>query len=232
MNNQWQLTSFSLKVIALLTMTIDHIGYFLEGPLWMRAIGRIAFVLFAFTVAEGYVKTSNRKKYLQRLAVFGFGMTGVIWIIAICTNQWGYLTNGNIFLTFFFALLLVSGMRRTDVNGFIFITSALIGTVIFSVDYSFYGILTVVSFVYFQGNKIRQFLAFLCINILFYGPAVMMYGIWSPYSLQIYSLIAFVFIAFYHGQRGKYSSFIKWLFYWYYPIHIGILMMVSQYISF
>lgn len=231
MSKYFQLTSLHLKIIAVITMTIDHLGYFLDGPLWMRAIGRIAFVLFAFGVAEGFVKTRNRTQYMKRLAEFGFGMTLAVGMIAFVANDWSYVANGNIFLTFFFALLIATGMKRSDVFGLIQILLGLAGTVIFAVDYSFYGILTVLAFIYFQGNIWKQFLAFSVINIIFYGPALFMYGVWSPYSLQLYSIAAFGFIACYNGKSGPRTLWTKWFFYWYYPIHIVILTVASQYFS-
>ncbi len=228
MNRNWELTSLSLKIIAVITMTIDHIGYFLDGPLWLRAIGRIAFVLFAFVVAEGFTKTRSRVKYLQRLATFGFGMTLLVFIFSSVTQNFTLLSNGNIFLTFYFALLITTGMNRGDTFGLGQIIAGLVGTVLFAVDYSFYGIMTVILFVYFQGNIKKQFFGFLAINAIFYGPALLTYGLWSPYSLQIYSLVAFVFIAFYRGKLGYSNTFTKYFFYWYYPIHIGILAALGQ----
>ena len=73
------LSSFWLKVIALFTMTIDHIGYNLEGNYtydWLpglanafRIIGRIALPLFCFMIAEGAMRTKNFNKYTLRLGV-------------------------------------------------------------------------------------------------------------------------------------------------------------------
>ena len=73
------LSSFWLKVIALFTMTIDHIGYNLEGNYaydWLpdlanafRIIGRTALPLFCFMIAEGAMRTKNFNKYALRLGV-------------------------------------------------------------------------------------------------------------------------------------------------------------------
>lgn len=69
------LTAFHLKVIALLTMIVDHTAATLVSvrlPVYplLRGIGRIAFPIYAFLIAEGCRHTRSREKYLLRLGVF------------------------------------------------------------------------------------------------------------------------------------------------------------------
>ena len=60
-----------LKLIAMITMLIDHIGLlFFPQYRWMRTIGRIAFPIFAYQLALGYEKTHDRLAYGQRLLLF------------------------------------------------------------------------------------------------------------------------------------------------------------------
>ena len=80
------LNSFWLKIVALLTMTIDHIGYMMidtSTPLEViqvfRTIGRLALPLFCFMIAEGAHYTRSFKKYALRLGV----MASVVSVIII-----------------------------------------------------------------------------------------------------------------------------------------------------
>ena len=58
------LTSNMLRTIAVLLMLSDHIwATYMSLGNWMTYIGRIAFPIFAFQIAEGFVHTSNFKKY-------------------------------------------------------------------------------------------------------------------------------------------------------------------------
>lgn len=62
-----------LKLIAIVTMIIDHIGAaFFPGVTLFRTIGRIAFPIFAYQLAKGYKHTSNLAGYSTRLLIFAF----------------------------------------------------------------------------------------------------------------------------------------------------------------
>ena len=65
------MSSFVLKIIAVVTMFIDHIGYAIFGKFsFFNYIGRISFPIFAFQISEGYAHTRDLKKYFLRLFVF------------------------------------------------------------------------------------------------------------------------------------------------------------------
>ncbi len=75
-NRHLILSSFWIRIIGLVTMTFDHIGVFLvsnadrniaqAGDIF-RIIGRIAFPLFIFLLAEGMRYSHNKEKYLLRM---------------------------------------------------------------------------------------------------------------------------------------------------------------------
>src|SRR5450759_5584692 len=64
--------SDALKLVAIVSMTIDHVGAILLPQVgWLRIIGRVAFPLFAYQLAAGYLHTRNLARYALRLAVWG-----------------------------------------------------------------------------------------------------------------------------------------------------------------
>ena len=66
------LDAMSLRLLALGLMLLDHLwGTIVPGNMWMTYVGRLAFPIFAFQVTEGFFHTSDRKRYMQRLLLFG-----------------------------------------------------------------------------------------------------------------------------------------------------------------
>lgn len=63
--------SFHLKLIAVITMTIDHIGAVLMPQYgFLRIIGRIAFPIYCFMLVNGFFYTKNIRKYIGRMLIF------------------------------------------------------------------------------------------------------------------------------------------------------------------
>ena len=95
------MTSFSLKLIAIVTMLCDHASDALIGHLtWINIIGRIAFPIFCFQIVIGYGKTKSVSNYMKRLFIFGL-------ISQIPFSLFLYAYTGNFMsLNIFFTLLM------------------------------------------------------------------------------------------------------------------------------
>ena len=158
MTNQTQtigkpLTAFHLKVIALVIMVVDHTAAALEiipMPLntFLRRIGRIAFPIYAFLVAEGCRHTRSREKYLLRLGVFAL-ISEIPFDLAFDSN-WrtgvlgiDFLDFTNVFYTMFFAVACIhiwetlrrqSRARRLAVAGFFGVCVAFWVWLLYAVD--------------------------------------------------------------------------------------------------
>lgn len=91
------MTSFGLKILALIFMVIDHIGIFIPfAPIWFRYIGRLSAPIFIFTMVCGFSYTRNKKVYLIRMYLFGLGMAIMDYILNYF-NKGDKVTN-NIFV--------------------------------------------------------------------------------------------------------------------------------------
>ena len=87
------LSGFWLKIIAIITMTIDHAGFFMgsDTPLAIafRFIGRLSLPLFCFLIAEGVIHTKSFKKYALRLGIVASAIS-----IPIIIDETFYITGG------------------------------------------------------------------------------------------------------------------------------------------
>ncbi|MCI8716957.1 MAG: hypothetical protein HFH64_02155 [Lachnospiraceae bacterium] len=104
------MTTTTLKILAVIFMTIDHIGEFLpDTPILLRWIGRIAYPVFAFCCVQGFLHTRNQKKYLFRLYVAGVLMAVVLCILNAFFSSGLHETQvkNNIFTTLFQFVLLM-----------------------------------------------------------------------------------------------------------------------------
>ena len=113
------LSSFWLKVIALVTMAIDHVGYSLvdygfisDGADVFRIIGRIALPLFCFMIAEGAMRTKSFGKYALRLGIMAAAIS-IALIVAECVPQFPSMRDqGIIFLDLLLGAVAVFCLRQ------------------------------------------------------------------------------------------------------------------------
>jgi hypothetical protein len=97
--------SDGLKIVAVLCMTIDHVGaILLPNVAWLRIIGRVAFPLFAYQLAIGYVHTSDLRRYALRLGIWGL-IAQPVYMLAFGVRLWEL----NIFATLLLGLLAMWG---------------------------------------------------------------------------------------------------------------------------
>ena len=216
---QGKLTSNQLKLLAMLTMTLDHIGVqMFPGVLWLRIVGRLAFPIYAYMIAEGCAHTRNRRKYLLQMAG-----------LALLCQLVYFFAMGSLFqcilVTFTLSILLIyacdTGSRPLTalaLLGVAFGTVALprlLPGTDFAIDYGFFGVLVPVAA--YLGKTHRE-------KLLFTAGALVALA-WSVGGIQWYSLAALLPLALYSGQRGKRR--IKWLFYLYYPLHLAAIYGIS-----
>lgn len=225
------LSAFELKVLACMFMLIDHIGVMLLPQVGaLRVIGRLAYPLFAYFIAEGSRYTKNKLK--RFLSVFVLGVLCQIAFVVFAGNG-----AGNILLTFSVSILLIYLLMYTKK---MMINSALIGSVylvlfvlslvaayycceLFSLDYGFFGALTPVLVVAFDdmgewSDKLYRVIDRKSVSFIMLATGLLCIAIFdATMKSQIYSLLSLILLALYNGERGKYS--FKYGFYLFYPLH-------------
>ena len=223
------MSSFVLKIIAIITMFIDHIGYAIFGKLsCFNYIGRIAFPIFAFQISEGYIHTKNLKKYFLRLFIFAI----ISQIPFILFNK---LLSNNFSLNIFFTLLLglISiYLYDKSKNKFVGIISATLMGILANLahcDYGFYGVAIIFIFYIFKTDVIKSSIAFMLTTTIKYLIPIIKYGFYDVYLyLLICTLLPIIFISLYNGKKGKDTKYLLYLFY---PIHLLLIYGINLLIN-
>lgn len=228
------LNGFHLKLIAICTMFIDHMGYTLfPGALWLRCIGRIAFPVFCFLIAEGCVYTHDRRKYAVRLLAFAllseipFNLmnSGALWDMYHQNVLWTLLMGALV------CWLMDWTMQKRAGWAFALVVAAMAAAYwlleIGNTDYGGWGMLLVVMF---YGIRRAPSGAVVKMIAQFFGLAFFSIAVMGGYiSIELWSLVSLAPIWLYNGQRGFSNRAVQYGFYAFYPVHILILSLIAIY---
>lgn len=219
------MSSFTLKIIAIITMLFDHAGYAVYGKLsWCNYIGRLAFPIFAFQITQGYIHTKNLKKYFLRLGIFALiSQIPLMMLYSVFSNSFVF----NIFFTLILGLLAITVLDKSEnkVLGVIGALSIAFISNFLNVDYGIFGVLTIISFYIFKNNKLAMFLSFSALSIYNFRRALLLTHFrLDVVLLVIFTILSLLIIFLYNGKKGKN---IKHLFYWFYPLHLIFLYLAN-----
>lgn len=229
------LSGNALKLIAAVSMVIDHIGMlFFPGVMWPRIIGRVSFPIFAFMIAEGCKYTRSRVRYFLTVFVLAVLCQSVYWFFAGSSYM-------SVLVTFSLAILMIyalqflreswgqpCGWGKRLLSALLF--PAIIGAVwylnqILTISYGFWGCMAPLFAAAFQKrrgaapdrldrlDKTPVHGAMLSISLLL---LVGQLG-----RVQMYGLLAVPLLLCYSGRRGKWN--LKYFFYIFYPLHLVVL---------
>lgn len=119
------MSAFVLKIIAYITMFIDHLGYVVNNGKfsYFNFIGRLAFPIFAFQISEGYIHTKNLKKYFFRLLLFAL-VSQIPFILFVSTVTKSFSLN--VFFTLLLGLLAIFVYEKVQYKSLGILTAVLI----------------------------------------------------------------------------------------------------------
>lgn len=220
-----------LKYLAFISMLIDHVNNAIVTPMLdgggfllylsniFSILGRIAFPIFIFFIVEGFFKTSNRKKYLITLLIFG----------VISEVPFDMFTSKTFFdphwnnMMFTLALCLITiwiidSIKNKLDNKVLWYVISIIIVILFgflamqlSLDYDYHAI--VVAYLFY----------------IFYDKPILGAGLgYLSIIKELYSFLGFGMTLTYNGERGRQY---KWLNYFFYPVHILILGILRFYLN-
>lgn len=213
--------STHLKLIAILTMLLDHIGILFDIG-FLRIIGRIAFPIFAFQIAEGYIYTSNVPKYILKL--FVFAIISEVPYDLFTNNALFDMKSQNVMFTLLFGLIVICCIdvikNKPSLKKFGLAVFGILFCFVFSIalfsDYNLFGVLTVVTFYLCRNFKFAWIAQTICIVLI----SVCLGG------TQLFALLSLPFIWLYNGKKGRGGKILQYGAYSFYPIHQLILYAI------
>ncbi len=221
------MNGFVLKTIACIAMLIDHAAVVFQdampiGVYWvMRGIGRLAFPIFCFFIAEGFAHTSSRGRYALRLALFA--LISEIPFDLVSSGRVISLTGQNVYLTLLLGLLGLWGYEALAKRG-ITVAAALVPLAcalaahLLYADYGAGGVLLIFVIHRCASNKIWQGVGVL---LVMGGLS----GIFRP--IQMMGVLGWALCLCYNGQRGPR---VKYAMYGFYPLHLLVLWLLGVWI--
>lgn len=214
----------ALKIIAAAAMVCDHVGLmFFPGVELLRIIGRLAFPVFAYMIAEGCRYTRNRKRYF-----------GTIFILAVVCQVVYYLADRSLYMcvlvTFSASIpviFLLQKLKRQPRWYWVLALAASVAAVwqlnrMLTIDYGFWGCMLPVFAALFHdtGKWDRKE-----IHVLSLGVGLVLLAL-DMTRIQWYALFALPLLLAYSGRVGKRK--MKYFFYVFYPAHLVLLQGLAM----
>lgn len=221
----------ALKCFACLTMLLDHIGAsMVTGPAYLplRMIGRVAFPIFCFLLAEGAHYTRNPRRYALRLTVWAVLSELPFDYCLFGGLTWQYQS---VMLTMLLGFLALETMKRSD-NPALKLLLALpfaAAAELLQTDYGGNGVLLIVLFGLTRELPHRLLwqtigMALIC-GVLMPGAAISLGGI--SFGIELLAVLAMIPITLYSGRKCSYSPALQWGFYLFYPAHLTVLYLLQ-----
>ncbi len=204
-----------LKLIALITMLIDHVGFiFFPYDLTWRLIGRLAFPIFAFGIAEGYTYTRDWRKYLLRLLILAI-ISQPIFLLTFKSSDL------NVVFTLAGGLLLIHCYESLKpwFLKYLSIILVLVSAWYFNFEYGALGVLLILVFYIFRK---KPFLFIIIGSLIF-----VVYSIMNQHLIYLGSIAALFLIQSIPRKRLKLG---RYFFYIFYPGHLLVLYLLSRWL--
>lgn len=237
------LSQEGLKLIACVTMLLDHIGAVIVLELFyrepsgelldlyeaLRLIGRIAFPVYCFLLAEGSVHTRNPLRYGLRLVALML-LAEIPYDLAFYGGaNW---QNQNVMVTLLLAFLTLEAGKKCP-NQLLKLLVAVPFAGLAELargDYGAEGVLLVVLFALTREMPRRRLFQFLGMWFLF-SPSHAMLLNWLGgirITTQEWALLALIPISIYSGRKTTGSRAAQWGFYLFYPAHLLVLYLIGR----
>ena len=229
----------TLKIIACVTMLLDHVGAVLipkmytQNPtltLWhtyqiLRTVGRLAFPIYCFLLAEGAFYTRSRKEYARRLLI-GLLLSEIPFDLLF----FGELTfaHQSVMVTLLLGYLYAVAMNYMPSQGYriLLLLPFAMAAELLNTDYGGWGVAMIGLFVITRdvpGKYWVQALSLAVISWMIGGMVINIGPVGVP--IQVFAAVAMIPIALYDGRKRTNNIWVRRGFYLFYPVHLTLLYL-------
>ena len=240
MKQKFSLDRTQLKLIAIISMVIDHVAWgFVEtnSPLgqFMHVLGRFTIPIMSFFIVEGFRKTRDLRQYFYRLAE-GAALS-IIPFYLFFGEEYGY--RQNIIFDYLIGLSMLTILEKTKlpkpVKGLLvallFVVSATVGGWIITPS------MFILAFYYGRTfkEKAKWFIAADLITVAFLVSAILLNNeyhfshydwVWWDKFYLLGFMLALPLLYLYNGEKGSDKPGSRF-YYMFYPVHLLILWILK-----
>ncbi len=211
-----------LKLVAIVLMVIDHVGYQLMGnDVLMRSIGRLSFPIFAWCIVVGAEYTHDIKNYMKRLTLFYF-VSQPCYVIAF-GNAW---TKHNIYLTLLLGLIAIWSIKDKEYWA---LPMTLLASYFISPNYGMNGVYLIILFYLVRRSKLLAAIIMTAFCIYWGKDSQLLFSIGNfgvhLQSLAMFSLPLIIIPTHTNIKLNKY------VFYAFYPVHLLIIYAIKYFMA-
>ena len=217
-----------LKFLACAIMLLDHIGATLIPWGTLRIIGRLAFPIFCFLLAEGAHYTRSPRNYLLRLGI-GAVLSELPFDLALFGSwSWQHQSVMVTLLLGAMALLAMKQMTRPLLKVLVLLLFACLADFM-NTDYGGAGVLMIALFGLTRERKYGWVIQLLGMYLIcrWIIPGGVVWFIGRYVFIEIFAILALIPIWLYSGKKSTSSRAVQWAFYLFYPVHLWILYLIS-----
>lgn len=237
-----------IKIIAILSMVIDHLRYILpEYQNILVTFGRWAFPFFAFLIAANTHRAiklesyTTLKRYLVNLGIFSIISEIPYRLLVGSAGKPVDTLNVMPTLMLGFLLILIVASKARLITKILLTLPFIICLYYFGhyLEYGIYGVMLMPLFYLMLSSKtnlkfeVFYFLAVVIAsmsNLQYFTPIIKLYGAFNPYTLpiSISIILAMVSLRFIMFSLIKINVFKigKW-FWWFYPVHMLLIYLLT-----
>ena len=245
-----------LQIIAMVTMFCDHFAEFMDNWVVLRCIGRFAFPIYAFLLAEGFRHMRDNKSRIEQhlggllvLAIISECAYDLLEVNAFTLSE--FINSQSVLVTLLLAFLGLMAIDRWKQDHPLWMWSVIVLTsaanYLLMSNYKLVGVLLVYAFYYYQNHILQKGFGIRLITLLVMIAVYLPFYHWARYNFcdatvflenlqgdntwwYITHIGVAALLATYTGKLGPYSKGFKKIYRCFYPAHLFILGCIKQFI--